>query len=120
MFYTDNILFSKLIFALKSHGNHNVFSSVGVKLVVDYFKSKGHKDIKAIVPHFREHHENTKNPEILKELQMEGILIFTPSRSYDDWFILEAAKLNNAVIVSNDKYKDEIFEEEFKEIIQNK
>jgi len=121
MDYIDNILFSKFIFALKSHGHHDgIFSSIGVKLVVDYFKNKGHKNIKAFVPRFRENHENTKNPEILKELEKERILVFTPSRSYDDGFILEAAKLKNAVIVSNDKYEDEIFQKDFKEIIKNK
>jgi len=110
-----------LFLKFKSHGRiDGVFSSVGVKLVVDYFKNKGHKDIKAFVPHFRENHANTKNPEILKALEKEGILVLTPSRSYDDGFILEAAKLKNAVIVSNDNYKDKIFEEEYREITEKK
>jgi hypothetical protein len=118
--YTDNFIL-KINFCIQSHGNHNgIFSSVGIKLVVDYFKNKGHKDIKAFVPRFRENHANTKNPEILKALEKEGILIFTPSRSYDDGFILETAKLKNAVIVSNDNYKDKIFEEEYREITEKK
>ena len=121
MDFIDKILFSKFIFTFKSHGHHDgVFSSVGIKLVVDYFKNKGHKDIKAFVPRFRENHENTKDPEILKQLEKERILVFTLSRSYDDGFILETAKRKNAVIVSNDNYKDKIFEEEYREITEKK
>ena len=120
MDYIYNFLFLKFIFKFDSHGHDGVFSSVGIKLVVDYFKNKGHKDIKAFVPRFRENHENTRNPEILKELEKERILVFTPSRSYDDGFILETAKLKNAVIVSNDNYKDKIFEEEYREITEKK
>ncbi len=63
---------------------------------------------------------NTKNPEILEALYKEGILVFTPSRSYDDGFILEAAKIKDAVVVSNDNYRDKIFEEEYKEITAKK
>jgi len=114
-FHSQNIFLN-----IKRHGHDGVFSSVGIKLVVDYFKNKGHDDIKAFVPRFRENHENTKNPEILNELEKERILVFTPSRSYDDGFILEAAKLKNAVIVSNDNYRDKIFEEEYREITEKK
>ena len=121
MIYIDEILFKKFTFKFKSHGHDGVvFSSVGVKLVVEYFKKKGHKEIKAFVPQFRKNHENTKNPEILDELYKEHILVFTPSRSYDDGFILEAAKIKDAAIVSNDNYKDKIFEEEYREITEKK
>ncbi len=105
----------KFIFIL-SHGHGKVFSSAGIKLAVDFFKNKGHKEIKAFVPLYRKNHENTKNPEILETLHNEGILVFTPSLSYDDGFILEAAKQKNAVVVSNDQYKDKIFAEEYKQI----
>ena len=84
------------------------------------FYCSGRNIARSFVPRFRDNHENTKNPEILKKLEKERILVFTPSISYDDGFILEAAKLKNAVIVFNDKYDDEIFQKDFKEIIKNK
>lgn len=56
----------------------------------------------------------TTNPEILDELEANGYLSYTPSRyvnnrlilPYDDRFILKAALNYNAVVVSNDNYRD--------------
>ncbi len=94
------------------------FSCRGIKIVVDFFLQRGHKDIKAFVPRFRRGDSDiecpTKNPEILDELEENGYLIYTPSRfvdkklilPYDDRFILKTAQHYNAVIVSNDNYRD--------------
>ena len=93
-------------------------------MVVDYFKSRGHIDIKAFVPLFRKNNFNgeypTQNPEILAELFEQGHLVYTPSISYDDGFILETAKLKDAIIVSNDRYKDLAFAEKYAEQKQKK
>ena len=89
-------------------------------MVVDYFKAKGHASIKAFVPLFRKTDQNTANPEVLATLFNEGILVFTPSRSYDDGFILETAKIKDAIIISNDNYKDKILTEEYKEVTKKK
>jgi ribonuclease ZC3H12 len=70
------------------------------------------------VPRFRrgtsDHEVPTRNPEILDQLEKNGYLCYTPSRyvnnkliiPYDDRFILKAAVHYNAIIVSNDNYRD--------------
>lgn len=70
----------------------------------------------------------TKDPEILDQLEENGYLTLTPSRKidnklivpYDDRFILTAAQHYNAIIVSNDNYRDLMDEKpEWKTIIHN-
>ena len=91
---------------------------MGIKLTVDYFVQRGHTHIKALVPRFRRGCSDTQcptlNPEILDDLEKKGYLTYTPSRfvnnklvlPYDDRFILKTALHYNAVIVSNDNYRD--------------
>lgn len=118
-----------------SHGktSGDVFSSKGIKIAVEYFKKRGHTDIKAMIPEFRrsDYDKNvpTIDPEILDELEKEGYLTYTPSRNvdhklivpYDDRFILTAALNFKAVVVSNDRYRD-LYEEnhEWKNLIDKK
>jgi ribonuclease ZC3H12 len=73
-----------------------------------------------LVPLFRQRSQvfssefRTINPEILDELEEKGYLTFTQSSviegrrilPYDDRFILKTVVHNNAVIVSNDNYRD--------------
>ena len=94
------------------------FSCRGIKLAVEHFLQRGHTQIKALVPRFRRGNSDkecpTIHPEILEELEKQGCLTYTPSRyvqnklivPYDDRFILKAAIYYNAIIVSNDNYKD--------------
>ena len=58
--------------------------------------------------------------DILHSLEAEGVLKFTPSREsrngaritcYDDRFILKCAKEEDAIVVSNDHFKDIASEE---------
>lgn len=61
-------------------------------------------------------HEPATNPdqEILRRLEKEKILVFTPSRRvqgrrvvcYDDRFIVKLAYESDGIIVSNDNYRD--------------
>ena len=95
-----------------------VFSCRGIKLAVDHFLQRGHRQIKALLPRFRRGNSDkdcpTIHPEILDELEQSGFLTYTPSRyvenklilPYDDRFILKAACHYNAIIVSNDNYRD--------------
>jgi hypothetical protein len=46
--------------------------------------------------------------------------MFTPSMCYDDGFILEYAKIKDAIIVSNDRYRDLIFTEKYAEQTKRK
>uniref|UniRef100_A0A8D8YG68 Probable ribonuclease ZC3H12D n=1 Tax=Cacopsylla melanoneura TaxID=428564 RepID=A0A8D8YG68_9HEMI len=90
------------------------FSGRGVQIVVDYFRKRGHKEIHVFIPHHKVHQRSTSNPEILEQLKTDGILTLTPSRfvegklqvAYDDRYIVQTAAELGGVIVSNDRYRD--------------
>ncbi|KFO14587.1 putative ribonuclease ZC3H12C, partial [Balearica regulorum gibbericeps] len=101
-----------------SHGNKEVFSCRGIKLAVDWFLERGHKDVTVFVPAWRKEQSRPDalitDQEILRKLEKEKILVFTPSRRvqgrrvvcYDDRFILKLAFESDGIIVSNDNYRD--------------
>uniref|UniRef100_A0AAY5EX95 Zinc finger CCCH-type containing 12B n=1 Tax=Electrophorus electricus TaxID=8005 RepID=A0AAY5EX95_ELEEL len=101
-----------------SHGNKEVFSCRGIQLAVDWFLEKGHRDITVFVPAWRKEQSRPDAPitdqEILRKLEKEKILVFTPSRRvqgrrvvcYDDRFIVKLACDSDGIIVSNDNYRD--------------
>lgn len=68
-----------------SHGNNEVFSCRGIKICVDWFKTRGHREITVFVPKWRKEASKIDNPiadqEILGELEKDRLLVFTPSRS---------------------------------------
>ena len=67
-----------------SHGNNEIFSCRGIKICVDWFKARGHKEITVFVPKWRKETSRIDNPiadqEILGELERDRLLVFTPSR----------------------------------------
>ena len=79
-----------------SHGAQNVFSVRGIQLTIDYFKSRGHKEIVAFLPQWRSKFHQSSDKKLLDSLESQGYVKFTPSRevdnrrinSYDDTFIL--------------------------------
>ncbi|XP_030412405.1 probable ribonuclease ZC3H12D isoform X1 [Gopherus evgoodei] len=101
-----------------SHGNKEVFSCRGIQLAVDWFRERGHKDIKVFVPSWRKEPPRFDSPitdqHILDELAKQTILVYTPSRKvkgrrvvcYDDRYIIKVAHEKDGVIVSNDNYRD--------------
>ncbi|XP_072332897.1 probable ribonuclease ZC3H12C isoform X1 [Scyliorhinus torazame] len=101
-----------------SHGNKEVFSCRGIKLAVDWFLERSHKDITVFVPAWRKEQSRPDAPitdqEILRKLEKDKILVFTPSRRvqgrrvvcYDDRFIVKLAYESDGIIVSNDNYRD--------------
>ncbi|XP_027698473.1 probable ribonuclease ZC3H12B [Vombatus ursinus] len=101
-----------------SHGNKEGFSCRGIQLAVDWFLEKGHKDITVFVPAWRKEQSRPDAPitdqDILRKLEKEKILVFTPSRRvqgrrvvcYDDRFIVKLAFDSDGIIVSNDNYRD--------------
>lgn len=116
-----------------SHGNKEVFSCRGIRLCVDWFKNRGHKDITVFVPKFRKESARPDNPvkdgDILNELEKERMLVFTPSRQaggkrmvcYDDRYILKLAAENDGIVVSNDNYRDLVQESsEFKKVVEER
>ncbi|XP_071990352.1 probable ribonuclease ZC3H12C [Engystomops pustulosus] len=101
-----------------SHGNKEVFSCRGIKLAVSWFQDRGHKDITVFVPAWRKEQSRPDalitDQEILRKLEKDKILVFTPSRRvqgrrvvcYDDRFIVKLAFESEGIIVSNDNYRD--------------
>lgn len=84
-----------------SHGNKETYSCLGIKLCVDWFRARGHKDITVFVPKWRKENSRPDNmirdQHLLLELEQERQLVFTPSRfvcgkrqvCYDDRYILK-------------------------------
>ncbi|XP_061655173.1 probable ribonuclease ZC3H12C [Phyllopteryx taeniolatus] len=101
-----------------SHGNKEVFSCQGIQLAVDWFLERCHHDVTVFVPAWRKEQSRPDAPitdqEILRRLEKEKILVFTPSRRvqgrrvvcYDDRFIVKLAYESDGIIVSNDNYRD--------------
>lgn len=67
--------------------------------------------------------------EILRELEKEGIVVFTPSRRikgrrmvcYDDRFVLKLAAETNGIVVSNDTYRDLLNEnQEYRKVVDER
>ncbi|XP_067010974.2 probable ribonuclease ZC3H12D isoform X2 [Anabrus simplex] len=116
-----------------SHGNKEVFSCRGIKLCVDWFRARGHKEITVFVPKWRKESSRPDNPvtdqEILTELERDRCLVFTPSRlvggkrmvCYDDRYILKLAAEMDGIVVSNDNYRDLVQESpEFRRVVEER
>lgn len=75
------------------HGNKETFLCLAIRLCVDWFKNRGHKEI----TESPRPDNPIKNQEILFELEKERMLVYTPSRfvggkhtvCYDDRYILK-------------------------------
>ena len=109
-------------FPFYSHGpkrsSNPVFSCKGILIVVNYFKSRGHDHIYVFVPLWRKEQpgpaNNIVDQHILRDLDQEGLIKYTPSRtvnsrrvaSYDDLYIVNLAHDIEGIIVSNDNYRD--------------
>uniref|UniRef100_A0A671KVK5 Probable ribonuclease ZC3H12C n=1 Tax=Sinocyclocheilus anshuiensis TaxID=1608454 RepID=A0A671KVK5_9TELE len=101
-----------------SHGNKEMFSCHGIQLAVDWFLERGHRDVTVFVPAWRKEQSRPDalitDQEILRRLEKDKILVFTPSRRvqgrrvvcYDDRFIVKLAYESDGIIVSNDNYRD--------------
>ncbi|KAE9552661.1 hypothetical protein FO519_004140 [Halicephalobus sp. NKZ332] len=105
-----------------THGHKEFFSCKGIRESVDFFVKKGHEEIFVFVPQFRRESPRADCPitdqHILLELENEKMLIWTPARRvggrrivcHDDRYILKTAEEKDAIIVSNDEYRDLIKE----------
>ncbi|XP_064181310.1 probable ribonuclease ZC3H12C [Anguilla rostrata] len=115
-----------------SHGNKEVFSCRGILLAVDWFLERGHKDITAFVPAWRKHLSRPDAPikgqDILRRLEQEKIVAFTPSwrrgrRSvcHHSRFVVKLAHESDGVVVSNDDYRGVVNERpEWKKLIHER
>lgn len=105
----------------KAHGKDVEFSWPGIRICVEWFRNRGHSVIKVFVPETKcqsassmtsllnsqstsadSHHEM-----VLDYLIRMDALVKTPVGSNDDMFLIEAAILNDGVIVSNDHFREE-------------
>jgi ribonuclease ZC3H12 len=57
-----------------SHGNKEVFSCRGIKLCVEWFRARGHKEITVFVPKWRKEAARPDNPVVGKSYQVMGKL----------------------------------------------
>uniref|UniRef100_A0A3B5A0U3 NEDD4-binding protein 1-like n=1 Tax=Stegastes partitus TaxID=144197 RepID=A0A3B5A0U3_9TELE len=98
-----------------SHGLGHFFSCRGIALAVQHFWDRGHRNISALLPQWRQKSDpKIKEQHYLTELQKVGVVSYTPSRevqgkrisSYDDRLILQLAQKTGGVIVTNDNLRD--------------
>lgn len=110
-----------------------MFSCKGIKICVDYFKKRNHKEITVFVPQWRKEASKPDRPivdqQILLDLEKERIVVFTPSRRvngrrvvcYDDRYVVKFASDNDGIIVSNDNFRDlEKENPEWKRVIEQR
>ncbi|KAI1729641.1 zc3h12a-like ribonuclease NYN domain-containing protein [Ditylenchus destructor] len=105
-----------------THGHKEIFSCQGIRECVNFFVQRGHKEIIVFVPQFRRENPRPDAPiidqKVLLELEAEQRLVWTPSRRisgrrvvcHDDRYIVKTAAEKQAIIVSNDEYRDIIKE----------
>ncbi|VDL70703.1 unnamed protein product [Nippostrongylus brasiliensis] len=101
-----------------THGRKEMFSCAGIRDCVRFFTNRGHEDVLVFIPQFRRETARADCPitdqHILNELDAERRIVWTPSRRingrrivcHDDLYILRTAEEKDAVIVSNDAYRD--------------
>ncbi|XP_046660430.1 probable ribonuclease ZC3H12C [Homalodisca vitripennis] len=91
--------------------SHGEFSLKRLQMCINYFEKRGHRQIKAFLPHHRINRETYSG---LNLMERQGTVVFTPSRkvngkrvaSYDDRFIVQYATESGGVIVTTDNYRD--------------
>ncbi|EER17000.1 conserved hypothetical protein [Perkinsus marinus ATCC 50983] len=90
------------------HGGQQ-FTCKGLQICVDYYVSRGHEKMRVQTMHgikAAPTHIPVDNIGVLLKLQTQGRLALTPSKDYDDSYCLQYAHKKDAVIVSNDMYRD--------------
>lgn len=107
-----------------AYTNGKSFSEKGIKLVIDFFISRGHT-VKVFVPQYR----RALTFPLLEKWYTEGIVVFTPSRTiggkritpYDDRYILQYATMCKGIVVSSDQFRDLYSENpEWRDTIENR
>lgn len=99
------------------HGKTKYFSLQGFLVVCNYFLQLGH-DVKGFIAAYMLQpirHINPDTVENLKKLVNDGILITTPSKDYDDSYMIQYARSHSGYIVTNDMFRDYINKAENKE-----
>eukprot|EP00177_Eucheuma_denticulatum_P004142 GFKZ01007518.1.p1 GENE.GFKZ01007518.1~~GFKZ01007518.1.p1 ORF type:complete len:364 (+),score=38.70 GFKZ01007518.1:159-1094(+) len=97
------------------HSNGTRFSIRGTAEAVHYFSTRGHPTV-LILPEARLEGVDSKHPEDAPFFQavknLGRALVTTPDQEYDDAYICDLARRNCAVVVSNDRFRDHIYQME--------
>ncbi|KAG5444325.1 putative ribonuclease zc3h12d, variant 2 [Clonorchis sinensis] len=105
------------------YGNKQ-FNPEGIRLAIEFFIQRGHTNVVAVVPRFRQ----AKGGVLFDKLEREGHLYYSPSRlvngiqrvSDDDKVILEVAARENGVVVSNDQFRNYLHIDRLRSVIENR
>ena len=106
------------------HGRNQLFSTKGITVAVDYWRTNEHKVI-GFLPDYLLDYEKVnqmkaerqygakikeqKCPDdvsVLCNLESEGVLVRTPAQDYDDSYCIDYARRFDAFIVTNDRFRD--------------
>lgn len=89
------------------HGKGD-WSTQGLPIAVKHYQAQGY-DVVAFLPdHYLTQHypDPLQDWTQLEKLAAEKVLIPTPAADYDDLYIVQHARNNHGLIVSNDRYRD--------------
>lgn len=95
------------------YGMSKNFSMRGVVAALQYFHSLNHPTV-LVLPEARMRrspHNDSHAFNVVSSMQGTPQLFLTPDNDYDDAYICYFARRNEAIIVSNDAYKDHIYQE---------
>ena len=101
------------------HGEQKgIYSTKGIKIVIDFFTKNGHKVISFLPDYLFKEKDPSKHsgkkrvlPDDLPYLYglvSKGLVVKSPPQDYDDSYCIQYAKMHDAFIVSNDMFRDYI------------
>ncbi|OON18992.1 hypothetical protein X801_05146 [Opisthorchis viverrini] len=108
-----------------AHGKQQKFSPEGIWLALNFFIKRGHTNVVAVVPRFR----RGMGGKLFDKLERAGYLCYSSSRfvnddhqiADDDKIILQLAIETEAVVVSNDQFRNyRDINEQFRDVIDNR
>ena len=104
------------------HGNHEIYSCLGLEIAVRYFIERGHEQVYAFIPEPRvrcpaqfQSNPPIERQDVLQKLEKERRLTIVPRKKmvdgskvnpYDDILIVKYAYECKGVIISNDNMVD--------------
>jgi hypothetical protein len=89
------------------HGGGS-FSTQGLPIAVEYYKSRGFRVLAFLPDHYITHHypDPLQDWTALEDLVKQKVLVPTPAADYDDLYIVQFARKNGGYIITNDRYRD--------------
>lgn len=89
------------------HGKGD-WSTLGLPIAVKYYQDQGYEVVAFLPEHYLTQHypDPLQDWAPLEKLAKQKILIPTPAADYDDLYIVQHARNNGGLIVSNDRYRD--------------